>query len=362
MKPYQVNLFKTPEEIPQIFPAEPIFVYGDKRYLNFTLFDFRNLKNNEFLKETARLTIDQKGTICGSFDDEAMQAIKKAMAELKKLESVMLFPDTVSALFALLSIFESKTVFFIDYETSPSIQAVLSNRNLEFYHHQDLDQLSKLLTMHTEKGIIIDGLYEWLGYTGPVGEIVNLAKQHGAVIIANEINSFGLLGRDGRGFTDLYYLYDDINIEIGSFDRLLGGFGAYIGAKRYLINNILEKTNGIYKPMPKFMVAVNLACVELLKHEKNGKAVLQKLWSHSRYFINRLKQMGLKTRSETPIIVVLFNNNDEAKQFSDLLLNEGIIVDTQRERVRFTISVEHSKTDLDYTLDKIEAIKNKLGI
>ncbi len=361
MRPYQVGLFK--EESSLLLPSEPIFIHNNKRYLNFSLLDFRNLKNNEYLKETARLNLFADGLGSSSRDSESMEKLRLAMAELKKVESMLLFPDEIAAVFALVSLFEPKAFFLIDYETSPQVYTVLRRyNNIEFYHHGNLEQLARLLAIHSEKVIIIDGLYEWLGYTGPVGEIVKLAKESQTVIVANEINSFGLLGRDGRGFVDLFYIYDDITLEVGSFDRFIGGFGAYIGAKRYLVNKIIENTDPIYNPPPKFMIEVNLAGLSLLKDEKGNKSAFQRLWSHSRYFINRLKQMGLRTKSETPIIVVLFNNNEEAREFSNQLLNEGIIAQVQKERVRFVISLEHTKADLDYTLDRIEAIAKKLGV
>jgi 7-keto-8-aminopelargonate synthetase-like enzyme len=216
--------------------------------------------------------------------------------------------------------------------------------------------------IHTDKVIVIDGLYEWLGYTGPINELIKIALENQAVIIANELNSFGLLGRDGRGFVELYNLYDITNIEIGSFSKYLGGFGTYIGAKKYLINKISENINGIPNPIPKFMVAVDLAGLELLQNEARNRSMFQKLWTNSRFFINRLKQIGLKTKSETPVIVVTLNNNDEAQLFSRRLFNDGILVAVNKERMRFSISIEHSRKDLDYALERIERHFKEIGI
>jgi len=362
MKPYQVNLFNEQDKTPTFLPSEPVFVVNNKRYLNFSLFDCLNRHNNEYLSETARLNIDSHSFPDVRNPDNLMDDLKREMTEFKKIDSLIVFPDEISATYALFTIFGSKTVFFIDYETTPSICALLQYRNVEFYNHQEPQQLSKVLNGHSEKVIIVDGLYEWLGYTGPISEIVRIAKENQTTIIANELNSFGLLGRDGRGFVDLYYLYDEINIEIGSFNKYIGGYGAYLGAKKYLINKIIENTNGVYLPMPKFMLAVNIAGIEVLKNESKNRTLLSKLWTHSRFFINRLKQIGLKTMSETPIIVIIFNNNEEAETFGRRLFNDGIIVNANKERIRIVISIEHSRADLDYTLDRIEAHFKDMGI
>uniref|UniRef100_A0A7V3RJ69 Aminotransferase class I/II-fold pyridoxal phosphate-dependent enzyme n=1 Tax=candidate division WOR-3 bacterium TaxID=2052148 RepID=A0A7V3RJ69_UNCW3 len=362
MKPYQATLFTQEEPSPLSIPDEPIFILNNKRYLNFSTLDCLNYKNNEYLKEAAKLSINETSQTAYSNNHEMLESLKKHMSEFKKIESMLLFSDELSACYALFSIFGPKTVFFIDYETSPSISAILQYRNVEFYSHHNLEHLNKIMGIHTDKVIVIDGLYEWLGYTGPINELIKIALENQAVIIANELNSFGLLGRDGRGFVELYNLYDITNIEIGSFSKYLGGFGTYIGAKKYLINKISENINGIPNPIPKFMVAVDLAGLELLQNEARNRSMFQKLWTNSRFFINRLKQIGLKTKSETPVIVVTLNNNDEAQLFSRRLFNDGILVAVNKERMRFSISIEHSRKDLDYALERIETHFKEIGI
>ncbi len=362
MKPYQVNLFIDKEKPSFFLPSEPVFIYNNKKYLNFTLFDCFNRRNNEYLNEAARLNIDKHNIVDLKNPDDYMYALKNTMVEFKKLDSVIIFSDEIAGLYALFSIFSSKTTFLIDYETSPNIFVVLQYRNIEFYNHRDIEHLSKLMATHTDKVIVIDGLYEWLGCSGAVNEMIKIAKENQAVIIANELNSFGLLGRDGRGFVDLFNLYEDINIEIGSFNRYIGGYGAYIGAKKYLINKITENVNDIHMPVPQFMLAVNLAGIGLLRDEAKNRQVFSKLWTHSRFFINRLKQIGLKTMSETPVVVMILNNNQEADAFSKRLFDDGIITNTNKERVRMVLSIEHSRSDLDYTLDRIEAHFRDMGI
>ena len=362
MKPYQAHLFSDESKIPDFLPSEPIFVYENKRYLNFLVFDCFHLRNNEYLKNSAKLNIDANGITATEGRMRTFEELRKAMNEIKKVESLLLFPDEVTALFATISIFGPKTTFFVDYETSPSINAVLQYRNIEYYNHKDLDQLDKLMSAKTEKVIVIDGIYEWLGSMGPINDLVKIAKENDCIIVGNEINTFGFLGRHGRGFVDLLNLYDKMNIEIGSFSKFLGGFGCYVGAKRYLINKIKENTIGIFNPLPQFMLSVNLAGLEIIGTEKGKGDMFQKLWKNSRYLITRLKQIGFSTLSETPIVVVSFKNNEEAGEFIKKLFFEQIIVAQNRERVRLCLSVEHSKEDLDYCLDKFESVGKGLGI
>ncbi len=362
MKPYQAHLFSDESKIPDFLPSEPIFVYENKRYLNFLVFDCFHLRDNEYLKSSAKLNIDATGISAAEGRMRTFEELCKAMNEIKKVESLLILPDEVAALFAIISIFGPKTTFFVDYETSSSINAVLQYQNIEYYNHEDLDQLDKLMGAKSEKVIVIDGIYEWLGNMGPINDLVKIAKENDCIIVGNEINTFGFLGRHGRGFIDLLNLYNEMNIEIGSFSKFLGGFGCYVGAKRYLINKIRENTTGIFHPLPQFMLSVNLASLELIRTEKGKDDIFQKLWKNSRYFITRLKQIGFSTLSETPIVVVSFKNNEEAGEFTKKLFFEQIIVAQNRERVRLCLSVEHSKEDLDYCLDRFESIGKGLGI
>jgi len=362
MKPFQVHLFNEEGKIPESVPPEPSFVYGNKRYLNFLHFDCLHLKNSEYLKETARMNIEARGIVPTDARAETMANLQDEMFDVKRLESLLIFPDEVSMMFALISIFGPKTTFFVDYEASASLVNVLQYRHIEYYDFRDLDQLSKMLSAHVEKVMFVDGIYEWLGNIAPVSNIVKLARDSECIIVANELNSFGLLGREGRGFVDLCNLYEDINIDIGSFSKFLGGFGCYLGAKKYLINKIRENIGYITDFVPQFMLAVNLAGLETIKEKTKSKNVYNKLWKNSRYLITNLKQIGFETVSETPLVVVSFSNNEEAGEFTRRLIDEQIIAAQRKERIRLCVSVEHSKEDLDFCLHKFEVIGNALGI
>jgi glycine C-acetyltransferase len=359
MKPYQAHLFEGEITTPGFLTLEPVFVYENKRYLNFLNPDCLYRKNNEYLRETAKTTIESEGI---TSTHSSLPDLQRTMSEIKRFESLLLFPDEISAFFAVFSICGPETIYFIDYETSASLNAVLQHRHIQYYNHTDLDQLANLMSTEKGKVIVIDGLYEWIGSIGLANDLMKIARNNECITIANEINSFGLLGRDGRGFIDLYNLYDQINIEVGSFSKFLGGFGCYVGAKKYLINKIKENISDIHTPLPQFMVAVNCVALEFIKQGKLSKNITEKLWKHSRYCISCLKQLGFKTSSETPIIVISFNNDEEAGEIKKRLLREQVIVAQNKERIRLCLSVEHSKDDVDYCIGKFELIGNELGI
>jgi glycine C-acetyltransferase len=362
VKPYQSHLFTDDTKPLEGLPADPVFVLEDRRYLNFSSPDCFHLRNNDYLKEAAKLGIDAQGLTGADDRNDAEDKLKKAMAEFKKTEALIFFSDEISAVFAAFSLFGPKATFFVDYETSPPILAVLQTRNVEYYNHEDLEQLRKLLAAHSERVLVVDGIYEWSGTISPMNGLIGIARESECFVIGNELGSFGFLGRDGRGLVDFFNLYDEVNLEIGGFQRFLGGFGAYVAAKKYLINKVEETIARHAVPVPQFMLDVNRAGLEFLRDEKANKKMFQKLWSQSRYMITRLKQDGFNTRSDTPVIIVAFGNEDEAKGVARQLSLDCIIVGQYKERIRIIPSIEHTQDDIDTALDKLIKVTRDLGI
>lgn len=362
MKPYQVHLFSDESKIPDFLPSEPVFIYENKRYLNFLVFDCFHLKHNEILRDVAKTAIESGGIVSTNGRIQAMEELQRSMQEIKKFDSLLVGPDEIAVLLATFSVFSPETTFFIDYETSPSIAAILQWRNVEYYSHTDIEHLEQSLSTKKEKVMIVDGVYEWLGNVSPANDLIKVANDNDCLVIGNEFNSFGFLGRDGRGFIDLMNLYDAVHVDIGSFSRFLGGFGCYVGAKRFMINKIKENTAGILQPLPQFLLAVNCAGLDFIKTRKKKNGMHQTLWRNSRYFITRLKQIGFMTKSDTPIVVISFKNNEEAGEIARKLFFEQIIVAQSKERIRLCLSIEHTMDDLDYCLEKLETISKDLGI
>ena len=362
MRPIQVHLFTDDNRIPEHLPDEPVFFYENKRYLNFASFDCFHLRNHDYLKEAAKLAIDQHGLTAGTGSGKAEAALVQAMNAFKKTEDLLLFPDEISAIFYVLSIFGEKATFFVEYETSSAIAAVVPTRSVEFYRRDDPEQLRKLIGARSERVLIVDGIYEWSGAISPMNDLINVAREYGCFVVANEFGSFGFLGRDGRGLIDFFNLYEDANLEVGSFQRFLGGFGAYVAGKKYLIKKIEENTAGHEAALPEFMNAVNCAGLDFLQDEKANKRMIQGLWSQSRYAITRLRQDGFTTPSDTPIIVVCLGNEDEAHSMARNLFADGLIVGQKRERIRFILSIEHTQEDIDFCLDRLLVNARKLGI
>ncbi len=362
MRPVQVHLFAEERPDPVRLPDEPVFFFGDKRYLNFTSFDCFRLRRHEYIKEVAKQAIEEHGLAVSPSPVQAEDALRQAMNQFKKTDDLRFFPDEVSAVFALLSIFGDKATFFLEYETAASIAAVMSTRTVEFYHRDDLEQLRKMVSARRERVLVVDGIYEWSGAISPMSDLIAIAREYECFTVVNELGSFGFLGRDGRGAVDFFNLYEDLNLELGGFHRFLGGIGTYVAGKKYLIKKIEENVAGHAAELPGFIGEINRAALNFFQDEKANQQMIQRLWSQGRYAITRLKQEGFNTPSDTPIIVIGLGNEEEARSLTRRLFADGLIVAQNRERIRLILSVEHTRDDIDFCLDRLLIACRELGI
>jgi glycine C-acetyltransferase len=108
--------------------------------------------------------------------------------------------------------------------------------------------------------------------------------------------------------------------------------------------------------------------VEILE---SSDELVQRLWSNTRYFKQRIREAGFDTgRSETPITPVMLGDVKVAQQFSRRLFEEDVFamaigfptVPMGKARIRVMISATHSEADLDLGVEKFVKIGRELKV
>ena len=67
------------------------------------------------------------------------------------------------------------------------------------FPHNDVAQLSKLIHLCGPGLVCIDTMYSSLGDVAPLEEIVDICKQTGSILLADEAHSLGIIGPKGAG-------------------------------------------------------------------------------------------------------------------------------------------------------------------
>ncbi|MCI0503483.1 glycine C-acetyltransferase [Candidatus Micrarchaeota archaeon] len=253
----------------------------------------------------------------------------------------------------------------------------LSKAERMIYRHNDMADLeAKLKEMAARPKkpnrilIVSDGVFSMDGDIAPLDRIVELAERFDAATYVDDAHGDGVLGENGRGIVSHFKLEGRVDFEMGTFSKAFGTMGGLIATsktnKQYLLNK--SRTwllTGSHGPAT---VAASIAAIELLMESDK---LVKKLWSNTKYFKKRLKELGFDTgNSQTPITPIMTYDAGKARQMSLRLFEEGVyalpivfpMVAKDKARIRSMITAEHSKKELDFAIDKIGMVGRELGL
>ena len=249
----------------------------------------------------------------------------------------------------------------------------LSGAALHRFPHRDLNRLEELLRQHQDarrRLIITDSVFSVDGDLAPLAELVALKERFGAALMIDEAHATGVLGARGAGLAEALGLTGRIEVHLGTFSKALGSLGGYVAGDQRLIDYLYNRSRSfIYSTAlaPPVLGAI-AAALELVAQEPERRLYLQE---ESEKFRRGLSQAGLDILgSETQIIPVLVGENARTLDFAARLRREGLMavalrpptVPPGRARVRFSLSVAHSREDLARALETIVATAREMGL
>lgn len=251
----------------------------------------------------------------------------------------------------------------------------LSGARLFRYAHNDHQQLAGLLEKHSGFGrtlIVTDGVFSMDGDLAPLAELAALKEKHGALLMVDDAHGSGVLGLHGRGSAELLGVADSVDIQMGTFGKALGSFGAYAALSAELRDLLVNKSRSFIfsTSLPPAVLAASLAAVELVQSPE-GDLLRERLNTNSALFRNGLKRLGfILPEGSTQIMPVITGQSDVTMRFSEALLEEGIFAQGIRPptvpagscRIRFTIMATHQIDDLENALVSIGKIASRLGV
>ncbi len=356
-------------------PQGPRIIIEGKELINFASNDYLGFANNELLKEASLNAISQYGTGGGASrllggGTELHKALEKRIASFKDTpKALLLNSGYIANVASIACLMEEGDYILSDELNHASIidGCRLGRARIFIYRHKDTGHLEELLySIRNERGrrlIVTDSVFSMDGDIAPIPELIRISERYNALLYIDDAHATGVLG-DGHGSLRHFGIsYRPNVIQMGTFSKALGSFGAYIAAEEPIINWLINKARGfIYSTgLPPSIVGASLKALELIEKDKSP---IERLWKNRELAIKIIKDTGLETGpSETPIIPVLFRDIDECLKFSSKLYEKGIYAPAIRPptvkvpRVRFTITAAHSDEDLELLYTRIKEIK-----
>ncbi len=353
-----------------------------KEVINFASNNYLGLANSNLLKQAVIKSLNEFGAGAGasrllSGNLALHEQLEKILAQFKKTPAALLFNCGYMANCGLLSAlsFRHDIIFSDQYNHASIIDGIiLSRAKLIRYPHKDMAELRKLLIQNQQhrakRFIVTDSVFSMDGDIAPLRDIVDLATEFEATVIVDEAHATGIYGKNGHGITELLDLEGEVDIQMGTLGKALGGFGAFVAADSLVIDYLINKARPFIftTALPPPAIAAALKALDIVQ---NRPDLRDTLLQQANWFREELKNIGFNTlNSETHIIPILVGENEKAVQFSQKLVDAGIYAPAIRPptvpqgtaRLRISLMATHKMPDLEKALQILVKIGKKIRL
>lgn len=242
------------------------------------------------------------------------------------------------------------------------------------YKHGDLDDLREKLTANKgarRRIIWTDGVFSMEGSIAKLPDILQIARDHDAIVVMDDSHSTGVLGATGRGTAEHFGVVGEVDVITSTLGKALGGAaGGFVAGPAPLCDMLTQRSRPqlFSNALPPTVAASALAAVQFLEAHPER---VQKLRDNATYFRQAIIEAGFNPLpGETPIVPIIIGETAHAIRMSELLLDEGIfvtgfgfpVVPHGTARLRCQISAAHSKDDMDRAVRAITSVARKVGL
>jgi len=353
-----------------------------QRVLNFCANNYLGLSNDALLREAAKKALDDHGYgmssvrfICGTTD--LHKELEQKIAGFFNTEDTILYAacfDANGGVFEpLLS--EEDAIISDALNHASIIDGVRLCKAVRYrYENADMADLEKQLQLAQAQRfrlIVTDGVFSMDGNVAPLDKIVVLADKYNAMVMVDESHSAGVVGRTGRGVTELYNITGKVEIITGTLGKAFGGaIGGFTTGKKEIIDILRQRSRPYLfsNSIPPMVAAAGIRMVDMMTKTN----VLQdKLHRNSEYFITGMKKLGFDIKpTKSAICAVMLYDAKLSQEFAAKLLNEGIyvigfyypVVPKGQARIRVQLSAGHEIEHLDKAMSAFEKVGKELGV
>ena len=353
-----------------------------QKVLNFCANNYLGLSNNASLIEAAKASLDDHGYgmssvrfICGT--TELHKELEKKIAEFFSTEDTILYAacfDANGGVFEPL-LTEEDAIISDSLNHASIIDGVRLCKAVRYRYlnagMEDLEKQLQLAHFHRFKLIVTDGVFSMDGNVAPLDKIFELANKYNAMVMVDESHSAGVVGKTGRGVTELFNLPGKIEIITGTLGKAFGGaIGGFTTGKKEIIEVLRQRSRPYLfsNSIPPLVAAAGIRIVEMMTETNE---LQDKLHYNSEYFISNMKALGFDIKpTRSAICAVMLYDAKLSQDFAARLLSEGIyvtgfyypVVPKDQARIRVQLSAGHKTEHLDKAIKAFEKVGKELGV
>lgn len=242
------------------------------------------------------------------------------------------------------------------------------------YAHSDLDDLVTKLKANAgarRRIIWTDGVFSMEGSVAKLPQLLQIARDHDAILVMDDSHATGVLGATGRGTAEHFGVVGEVDIITSTLGKALGGAaGGFVAGPAALCDTLTQRSRPqlFSNALPPTVAASALASVEFIEQHPER---VTRLHENARYFRAAIREAGFSPLDgETPIVPIIIGETADAIRMSELLLAEGIfvtgfgfpVVPQGTARLRCQISAAHTRGDLDHAVRSIRKVGLATGV
>ena len=346
------------------------------KLVNFSSNDYLGLADDPILREAAKAAIDEYGVGAGasrlvSGTRPAHTRLEEKLARFKGAEAALTFSSGYAAAWgAIGALVDKHDVIILDKLVHACLvdAARASGAILRVFPHNALAKLEDHLQWakreHPDARVLVltEAVYSMDGDRAPLADLVELKRQHGALLLVDEAHAVGVIGKHGRGLAAELGVHRDIDIHMGTMSKALGVSGGYLCGRRSLIDLMVNRARSFIfsTAQPPALAAAAGAAVDFLLTEEGERRRLA-LWQNIRLLASQLPASPAMTdhaesapparRKEggSAIFPWIVGGEAEAVDYSGWLARKGFFAPAIRyptvpkgaARLRLTVTARH---------------------
>ena len=358
-----------------------IKVNTGQEVLNFCANNYLGLSNNKELIQAAKDAMDARGFgvssvrfICGTQD--LHKQLEAAIAKFFGTEDSILYAacfDANGGVFEPL-LNEQDAIISDSLNHASIIDGVRLCKAVRYrYANADMADLEKQLQAAQAQRfriIVTDGVFSMDGNVAPMDKIYELAQKYDAMIMIDESHSAGVVGKTGRGTTELFNLRGKVEIITGTLGKSFGGaIGGFTTGKKEIIDMLRQRSRP-YLFSNSIPPAIAAAGIKMFEMMDRTNELQDKLHANTDYFVEKMKAAGFDIKpTQSSICAVMLYDAKLSQDMAAKLLDEGIyvtgfyypVVPKDLARIRVQISAGHEQEHLDKCIAAFTKVGKELG-
>jgi len=235
----------------------------------------------------------------------------------------------------------------------------------------DLEEQLKAAQAQRFRLIVTDGVFSMDGNVAPLDKIYELANKYDAMIMVDESHSAGVVGKTGRGVTELYNLKGKCEIITGTLGKAFGGaIGGFTTGKKEIIDMLRQRSRPYLfsNSIPPMVAAAGIKMVEMMSETNE---LQDKLHENTAYFSQKMIEAGFDCKpTQSAIVAVMLYDAKLSQELAAKLLDEGIyvigfyypVVPQGKARIRVQVSAAHERAHLDKCIAAFTKVGKELGV